>query len=64
MSHDRLPRPHRALVVALVVAATAVVTPGAPARLPPESVSSERNPPPVYVPGARDRTPVGCRSAH
>ena len=55
---------HRALVVAaVVVAVPAVLAPIAPARLPPEAVSSERNPPLVTVTGARDRTPVGCRSA-
>lgn len=63
MSHDRLPRLHRALVAAIVVAVTAVVTPGAPARPPPEFVSSDRNPLPVMVPDARDRTPTACRPA-
>jgi hypothetical protein len=61
MRHLRLPCLHRALVIALVVAATAVVVPVAPARLPPEAVSSERNPPFVTVTGARDRTPAACR---
>jgi hypothetical protein len=64
MSHHRSPRLHRALVVAVVVAVTAVVAPAAPARVAPEAVSSDRNPPPVMVPGARDRAPATCRPRH
>lgn len=63
MSRPRSPRLHGALAVAVVVTVTAVTAPVAPARLPPEAVSSERNPPFVVVTGARDRTPVTCRSA-
>jgi hypothetical protein len=62
VSHHRPSRLHRALVLATTLAAvTAVTTPVAPARLAPEAVSSERNPPFVTVTGARDHTPVGCR---
>ncbi|HEX5927549.1 MAG TPA: hypothetical protein VFY45_27275 [Baekduia sp.] len=49
------------MLAATLAAVTSVTTPVAPARLPPEAVSSERNPPFVTVTDARDRTPVGCR---
>lgn len=54
---------HRALVVAVVVgpAVLAPVASVAPARLPPEAVSSDRNPPFVTVTGAREHTPAACR---
>jgi hypothetical protein len=62
VSHHRLPQLRHALAVAVVVAATAITTPVAPARLPPEAVSSDRNPPFVTVTGAREHTPAACRA--
>jgi hypothetical protein len=63
MSNRRPPRLRCALVSA--VAITAVVAPAAPARVAPEAVSSDRNPPPVMVTDARDECPgaVAVRGA-